>query len=347
MKKILIASLLLALPLLTACGGGSDLFNADSGDTIYGYAFSTFTPATAVTMTSRDLRAIARPQANGNFFVGSANGLFYFNSADVTPVFQKVTDPGLPANLAQAINCLATESSGNMLIGTDNGLFRYFTSTGSITEVLGLTGKRVLSIVEQASGTIWVGLEDLTASTTSIARSKNGGAFTFWDKSSGMTASSVIMIYSQSDLTIACGRGDVGKAGLFKFSESQNTFSPVDTPLASGATFFTRLGGVWYAGGPEADMIYSSDYGNSWKTLIAGVTPYCLVQSPFNELTSTWIATNKGLYLTFDMATFKLFNSANRLSIEQCKSLWAGDTMVVIAHDGAAGGLSRAVYSGN
>ncbi|MBI3039596.1 hypothetical protein HYY75_11235, partial [bacterium] len=289
-------AIFLLLPILIGCGGGGGgLFSGDKGVNAYGYSFSFLNSSSTPSLTNPDIKAIALPFSNGGTgYAGSANGLFSFNLLANPVVFSKAIDPGLSN---QVINCLLLETSGDLLVGTDNGIFRRTVSTGSFSAIVGLEGKRVFALAEPSSGTIWAGLEDLASQTNSIARSKNGGAFSFWGAGNGLTASSVVSIFADADMVVACGIGDIGKAGAFRFSESGNKFTQLDTPLGSGATLFTRSGNTWYVGGPSGGLYVSSDSGTKWDTLIKDITPYAFVQEFSAQSTKTWVSSDKGLYL--------------------------------------------------
>lgn len=342
-------AVLLALPLLVACGGGGGgLFSPDKGVNPYGFSFSSITASNSTTLTNTDLRALVVTKA-GTAFAGSANGLFSFSPSAESVTFTKITDAGLGN---QSINTLMEESTGDLLIGTDGGLFRRLAGTGVVSVVSPqLVGKKVLCVAEQSSGTIWVGLEDLTASTTSIARSLNSGStFTFWGSSELMTASSVVGLSVDTTEVFACGIGATGKAGLFRFNPTANQFIQQQTPLASGATMLVRYGTLWYLSGPDSGVYLSTDNGFKWTSQITGVTGYGFTTSKVGEVVYYWIPTNKGLYVTIDLGAGwnNKFDKTNRLALDNCRGvavttggwLW-------IPNPAPTGGAVRGIFAGD
>jgi len=343
-------AILFALPLLVACGGGSGggLFSPDKGVDPLGFRFSTITATSSATLTNADLRSLIITKS-GTAFAGSANGLFSFDPGAESVTFAKISDAGLTN---QSINALLQESSGDLLIGTDNGLFRRLSGTGVVSVVSPqLVGKKVLCIAEQSSGTIWVGLEDLTASTTSIARTQNSGStFTFWGSADLMTASSVVSLSVDSSDVFACGIGNIGKAGLFRFNATSNQFIQQQTPLASGATMLVRYGTTWYLSGPNSGVYLSTDNGFKWTSQITGATGYAFTYSKVGEQVYYWIATDKGLYMTLDLGAGwnTKFDRTNRLNLDNCRGVAVTTSgWLWIPNPAPSGGAARGIFSGD
>ena len=341
MNKCLVALLCAAFPLLVACSGG-DPFNPSSAVKYSGYRFTTYT-------TPADVRAVA---GNASYlFAGTGSGLYLGNPTTAEPGFARVTAAGFPVDaVTQRINALLLEASGSLLIGTDNGLYRW-NSDGSIGSVNGFAGLKVTALTEKKTSTekiLWVGLSDATAVKT-IARQKDDGAFSFYGKANGMTASRTTMIYCDPDsaLTIACGTGEAAASGLFQFAESSG-FTRLTSPLGDGANFFMKKDDVWYAGGNGSGIVYKSGT-NDWAQLATGFTPYGMVDHVADVYRETWVPTNAGVMLYLGMGEPTTFNLANRLTINACSDVEVAHGNVWIAHPASGtvnGGISRAVFTG-
>ncbi len=348
MKRFSVLFLICVIPLLVACssGGGGGL---DSAINPYGFVVTSFDTASANTLTNQDIRSTVRPTTTGLMYAGTANGLFSFNPDLSAPTFTKNTDAGLTN---QSINKIVADGIGDMYICTDSGLFKYTATTASITAVPGFGGVKVLSFARQATSTFWVGLEDLTATTNSVAKVDNG-AITFYGTAKGMTASTVSDIFVDSTTIMACGTGSTGKAGLFRFDTSGDQFvkQVTNIGLASGATLFFKIGTAWYAGGPNSGLITSADSGNAWtQTNLTTQTPYSYTPEIVSSNSSTryWIGTDKGAYLTYDMVNFVLYSTTNGLAGDSARGVsQSSSTVMWVANDGVSGGLSRLAFSGN
>ncbi|MFZ2955797.1 MAG: hypothetical protein WA705_02730 [Candidatus Ozemobacteraceae bacterium] len=348
MKRLLFTFFLLSgFLMMIGCGGGGDIFSSGEPLNMYGYTFSTFSTINAAATTSADVRAILITTEAGGAFAGTADGLYAFDTSVVTPVFTKVATAALNG---LAVNCLARESTENMLIGTDRGLFRRDLYYGITSEVTSLSLKNIRTIAVQSSGTVWLGLTDPTASTTSLARLKDG-VLTTWGKDHGMTASSVVNIWAETDGKVyVCGTGDVGKGGVFEFNEALNTFRPMNyVPLASGATLFFKAGASWFAGGPASGMYVSTDSGSNWtKVAIGDVTPTGYALDSMSSFTRYWVSTDKGVFLSYDLLTWTGFSKTNRLNQENCATIQDREGSIWLGHSFAAGGgVTRGVFAGD
>lgn len=347
MKRFLTPFLLVVLPLvIVGCGGGGG--DLAPGFDASAYSFTAFTPANTPSLGNADVRAVLPIDTNTirRLYVGTAAGLYAADPTQSTLTFTKVTDAGLPTDaLSQSINTLLYTKAGEVWIGTDGGLFTMNLTTGVVTAVNRLKGEMVTALAQQKSDLYWVGLATTTASTTALASTTNGIDFSFYGKDQGMTASRVVMIHATEDpaLVVVCGQGQTGKGGLFKFNVSLNSFSVMDAPLTNGATLFTALGTTYYAGGPGSGLLYQAERDGAWKTLIADITPYAFNAVSYGSGYRTWIGANDGLRLTFDLATFKAFTTANGLASTTCTTVRQSTLGTFIGHGGGTdGGLSRA-----
>lgn len=345
MKKSILFAVVVCLSFLVACSSGGG--GLDDPINPYGFVISSYNSTSTPTLTNNDVRALAKPSsASTTMYVGTANGLFSFDSTVLTPVFTKVTDSGLGN---QVINNLIPDGDGDMYICTDSGLYKYTATTKAITTVTGFAGKKTLSFTRENSTVFWVGLEDLTASPTSVAKS-DSGAVTFYGSGEGMTASSVRNIYVDTNRIIACGTGSAGKGGLFQFDPSAGKFVKqiVNVGLAKGATIFFTVGTTWYAGGPDSGLITSTDSGGTWtQTNLNSCAPVDFDTEIMNFAGNPryWISTDKGLYLTYDFINFNAYttgmagNSTENVVSPSMGSVWAANN--------GSGGLSRLAFDGN
>ncbi len=346
MKRTLIALLLLALPLAIGCGGGIG-GSPDKGFDPTAYAFKAFTPANTPTLGNADVRAVLQYEngATRRLYLGTANGVFFADATQATYAFTKLEAAGFPTTAAaQAVNALLQTRGGAIWIGTDAGLFSLDPVTGTVTAVAKLNGEKVTAFAEPKAGTFWVGLASDKAAMKSIARTTNGTDFEFFGPAEGMTASTVVMIHANEDpfLVVACGLGTAGKAGLFRYSPTLNTFSVLEAPFPNGATLFKKQGDAYYAGGPGAGLRFQANRDAEWKVVIADITPRWLDIVTYGAGFRAWLAADDGLRLTFDLATFKLFTKANGLASTSCAVVTQGAFGTFVGHAGADGGFSRA-----
>ena len=340
MKKYIALFILMAAPLMIACSGGDS--GLDDALNPYGFVVTAFDSTSNPSLASNDVRSLVRPSKTGPVYLGSAAGIQSFDPVQSTLTFTNLT--GSPTN----INKLVTDSD-DFHVCSDSGLFLYDTTATSFIKDNIIGSKKVLTFTRQNASTFWIGLEDNTAAQT-IAKVENG-SYTFYGVSEGMTASSVAHIYIDDDMVMACGTGDTGKGGLFKYDPSSDNFvkQVINTGLGQGATLFFTLGNTWYAGGPASDLITSTDYGNSWtNTTLTNCTPYDFVVETYNYLGNTryWIATDKGAYLTYDMVNFVNYDSNDSLAGDSARDILE-DSPIWIANNGTGGGLSRLAFDGN
>lgn len=345
MKRWGLTFAIFLFPFLVGCSTGGGGTSPEKAINPFGFNFSSFTSSTNPGL-SADVRSVAVSGSGDTIFAGAADGL-YSVTTGLTPVITKISDAGLTN---QSINCLSFESSGDLLIGTDKGLFRRSATTKTISGISGLEASQVLSLAVQGDGTIWAGLYDPTSTTNSVAKAAPGGTFTFFGTSSGMTASAVVYIYADTDLVVACGQGTNG--GLFQFTGSK--FKAIDDlSMAGGASLFFRNGETWYAGGPGAGLYSSATTGGVRKwTLISGfkdLTPNWFVIEPNQQGNFRyWVATNKGLAMCYDLSGgWVVFNKSSRLSAENCKTVMGVYGTVWIANPAPGGGVSRGSFVGD
>ncbi|MEW6708372.1 MAG: hypothetical protein AB1403_00990 [Candidatus Riflebacteria bacterium] len=344
MKKLTIMFLMLTLPLLVACSGGGDS-GLDDALNPYGFVVAAFDTTNATTLATNDVRSVIRPVANGVMYAGTVAGIQSFDPAVTPPVF--TTLAGAPANVNKLV---ADGTAGNFYACTDAGLFKYDATAKTFTLDASIGAKKVLTFTRQSDSIFWVGLEDLTAATESVARVENNVA-TLLGTAKGITASSVADIFVDSDIVMACGTGDTGKGGLFRYDPSGAAFvkQVVTTGLDKGASLFFKIGTTWYAGGPDSGLVTSSDSGSSWtKTNLQNCSPVHFSVETYNFVNNNryWIATNKGAYLSYDMVNFVEWASAKNMAGDSARQTFSSST-VWVANDGATGGLSRLAFDGN
>ncbi|GAB4266756.1 MAG: hypothetical protein Kow0029_00710 [Candidatus Rifleibacteriota bacterium] len=345
MKKIAFIFVIAFLPLLVACSVGSS--NNDAALNPYGFQISGFDITNAATLGTNDVRAIVRPLTTGSAYVGTAVGIMTFNPGDAIPVFSAVT--GSPANINKLV---ADGTTGNFYACTDTGLYLYDAAAKTFTLDANVGAKKVLTFKRQSPTVFWVGLEDLTAAATVIK--VDNGVATSYGAAQGITASAVADIYVDANIVMACGTGDTGKGGLFRYDPSSNQFikQVVNVGLDKGASLFFTIGTNWYAGGPTTGLIVSSDNGTSWTAIagLANTSPvdFAVEINPFSAYQRFWIATDKATYLTYDLTNFEPFSSAKGLAGDSAKQVYTGIAGTVwIANDGASGGISRLAFTGN
>lgn len=327
---------LFTFPLLLACGGGDGgLFNGDPGINPLGFTFSSNT--NIVGATSHDIRALALNKAGTKIYVGTDKGLFTSDAAAVTPVFTAVNDL-----VASTVHALLFDSSGDLLVGTDNGLFRQIAASGSFAAVspAELAGKRVLSIVEPASGTIYVGLDNVATAVYQIT----GGTATGIMAHQGKLHSIRSMFAEPSTTKVLLADQN---SGVYRIVGG--ALEPRGN-LASGATFVGMYDSAWLAGGNGSHLFSSADFGDTWtETNLKNATVYGMIRhpSPVSGLAApAWFATDKGVYVTYNLSDFTLFTGAHGLAKDACSAL-SYSNRVWIGHAGVGGGISQSLFTGN
>lgn len=339
MKKIAVLLIVALASFMAGCGGDGKLADALNP---FGYLISSFTTAKNPTLLSSDVRSLIRPAANGNMFAGTATGLFSFDPTVVTPTFTTVDG-------ALAVNRLVADgTAGDFFICTDNGLKKSTAAVITDVNFADFNGKKVLTIKRQSDTVLWVGLEDVTATTNSVAKI-DAGVVTFYGTAQGMTASSVSNIYIDENIVIACGTGDTGKGGLFKFNSTNSTFvaEAVNTGLEKGASLLVKIGTSFYAGGPDSGLIVSTNNRESWtKTALQDCSPVNVVtELATNALGNRyWISTEKGVYLTYNFVNFKLYTTVEGIPGNATREIYSVGDVVYSAHNG---GIARFAFDGN
>lgn len=347
MKKIAALLVVLLLPMLIGCSGGDGQLAAALNP--FGFLVSSFNSTKNPTLTSSDVRSLVKPTTAGNIFAGTAAGLFSFDPNSAVPTFTRVDAPAIPA-----INKLVVDgTAGDFFICTDTGLKKYTAASKTIADVnaADFGGKKVLTIARQSDNILWVGLEDITAATNSVARI-NAGVVNFYGTAQGLTASAVADIYVTDALAIACGTGAAGKGGLFKFNSTTGNFAAeaVNVGLENGASMLTLIGSNWYAAGPDSGMIVSTNNRDTWtRTALQNCSPVSLtVEEATNALGRRyWIASEKGVYLSYNLADFTLFSTTNGLPVNNTNQIIVAGDILYSAHAAVTGGISRFVFDGN
>ncbi len=346
MKKIAVLLVFVLASFLIGCGGDGKMAEALNP---FGFLIFSFNTTKNPTLTDSNVRSLIRPAADGKMYAGTSAGLFSFDPTQITPAFTRVDTIALPA-----INRLVADgAAGDFFICTDNGLKKYTAATQVISDVnaADFNGKKVLTIKRQSDTVLWVGLEDVTAATDSMAKI-DAGVATFFGTAEGMTASSVSNIYTDTNLVIACGTGSAGKGGLFKFNSTNNTFAAeaVNVGLAKGATALVNIGTSWYAAGPESGLIVSTNNRDTWATT---ALQNCSPVNVITEVTNTalgnryWISTEKGVYLTYNFVDFKLYTTADGIPANSTSEIYGASDLVYSAHNAVAGGIGRFAFNGN
>lgn len=339
MKKLALLFLIVTLPLLVACssGGGSD-----AALNPYGFVIAAF-KSTAV--TGLDVRSVIRPAAAGLMYVGTSTGVYSFDSSVATPVFTAVA--GAPTNVNKMIS---DGTNGDFYVCADSGLYKYDATAKIFTLDAGIGAKKVLDFARQTATVYWVGLEDLTATTNSIAKVDTGAA-TFFGTAQGNTASAVADIYVDTNMVMACGAGDTGKGGLFRYDPSGTQFTrqPVTVGLEKGASLFFLIGTNWYAGGKDSGLVVSTDNGLTWtKTSLPVCSPVDFSVDVYNSLgyQRYWLATDQATYLSYDMTNFRAYTATtDGLAGNSSAQIYSGG-LIWVANNGT-GGLTRMGFDGN
>ncbi len=314
MKNFLVLGILIVSAFLIGCGGGGSGIGLDKPLNYLGYTFQSFNHTNAPTIPDADIKAMAVEPTTGLIYVGTDAGLYSFNPSTTIP--QLVLQAGLPGvATAQVVNCLAFESSGTLLIGTEGGLYRRNNTTQATAMVHPQLNLPVLAVTVQPGGLIWVGMRDPGLATGSLAKfNPVATSPVFFTPALGMTASSVVNIYADGNVVYACGKGATGMDGLFYISSRAEFRS--SNLLASGATIFFTTTSAYYAGSYEGGLVARPVGSETWQaTSITDAVPYGV----FSEIDKVWIATSKGLYLSFNMSAFNLFNKNNRLLVDNVR----------------------------
>jgi ligand-binding sensor domain-containing protein len=342
-KRILLVLGLLAVLGFSGCSSGSGgLFSPDTGANFFGFAFFNYAPAQFPTL-STDMRAVV-VTGNNEIFAGSADGLFQISPTTNPPTFTKITDAALTNN---NIYSLVLEATGDLLLGTANGVYRRNAQTKLFTAISGLEGKNVYALAVGTDGTIWAGTDDLASAVRSVYRAPKNGIFADLGATNGLTASSVRYIYVDSEAMWACGIG--GNGGVFRFTGT--TFTREDVPFASGATCFFKNGAVWHAGVPDTGLYKSSLSSTgvrSWGQVdtLKGYTVYGYSSEITTQGTRHWIATDKGLALSYDLNNWNIYSVAKKnLLNDQCRSIAAGSNSVWTTHPTPTGGVTMGVFT--
>jgi len=351
MKRFCLFLALGLLPFLAACGGGGGggLFDPAPGIDPFAYTLTTFTPATTPTLPTPDFRVFS---INSGFpsYAGTGNGLYTFTlPLSGAPVFTPVTDAGLTNG---SITCLLQEPSGSLLIGTENGLFRRPAAGSPISALASLAGRKIRCLYIATDNKLWVGLEDPTAAAVAAFSADSGNTFTLVGSATpyNLTASAVVSIgQTSAGKVMVCGNG--GRGGLFGYSEISG-FTLQDTPVATGATLFFTIGTAMHVGGPARGLWVFNTTTQAWdqvKEVASDSTPQCVTQAPATANTLgpiTWVGTDKGIYYKkpqYSAQWYPLSTTNTGLKNNDCRSI-ADINNPWIAHPGATGGFSRAMY---
>lgn len=344
MKRTILLLALVLVSALVGCDGGG-LFNPADAINPYGFIFKLFNNANAAPLPT-DVRSVVYDTANARLFVGANTGLFTANPNADPPAVAAIDNATLNDKIIQ---CLLIEKSGDLLIGTSVGLFRRNKDTGAVVEVENASfgGKSVMCLAQPDADTVWVGL---AGQASPIARITNAGV-TLYGNADGMTANTIRQIYADTSRVLVAGTGDADKGGLFKLNGAAFTLvnSPFNLNGATGATLVTMLDTTWYVGGIDKGLQKTTDQGDTWTEVLSAtsnITPYQLL----NDGSRYWVSSNKGLYITYDLSTFQLFNTANRLSTNHTYQLAATPSMIwaTAQNPGNPGeGLIRGVFAGD
>ncbi len=341
MKRTILLLGLVLVSALVGCDGGG-LFNPADAINPYGFIFKLFTNANAAPLPT-DVRSVVYDSTNQRLFVGANPGLYTAAPNADPPTATLVDNATLNGKIIQ---CLLIEKSGNLLIGTNVGLFRRNKDDGAVVEVeaASFNGKSVVCLAQQDADTLWIGL---AGQANPIARIANN-VVTLYGAAQQMTANTIWQIHADSSRVLVAATGDANQGGLFKFTN--NAFSKLDSPFSTnGATLVTVLDTTWYVGGVNKGLQKTTDQGDTWTVVLSdtsNITPYQILLDDGKY----WVSSNKGLYLSYNLTDFHLFNTANRLGKDYTRQLASAPSMIwaTAQLDANAGeGLIRGVFAGD
>ena len=210
----------------------------------------------AAGLPSLDVRVIYQDRS-GTLWASTMSGLARFDGTRFNPV----REPGAPP---QGASTIAEDRAGTLWLGSDEGLFRYRNGVfDRLTKEDGLLSNWILSLHEDADGTLWIGtngegLNRLRGGRLSAIRPADG----LWD---GLVQ--VILEDRHGDLWMTCNRGffRVSRADLNAFADGRAAkitstgYGPGDALRST-----TFAGGLQPAGAIDA-------HGHLWLPSFSGL----------------------------------------------------------------------------
>lgn len=96
--------------------------------------------------------------SDGSLWIGTNQGLNKWDSG--LNAFLRVSIPGDVSRYGQAIHCISEDASGNILVGTNKGLFSFADGVMSPSSLSGSESLKVKSIESDKNGDLWIGTEN-------------------------------------------------------------------------------------------------------------------------------------------------------------------------------------------
>jgi hypothetical protein len=273
-----------ALPVPTANGSNAvprsiAKFNFDGSIQTEAFLSNAGSITTGINSTGL-FNAVYSPDGN-QFYVGGANGLYYFPSLTQSASLQGNSNSNLlsssSVNGIEAYGGNLYEISGTRIAQVGTGLPT--TNVQAVTGAPTLAGTTLTVPINNASGAFVTGSSVLVSGLTNTGTATLNGTFTL----TGASATSIQYTVSGTVLTVGFANGlaslQAPVTQLPGFPTATSQTEPI--PISSGGTdaYFTHLNGA----GSALDTIYVGDRGSSFG--LGAITKWTLTSVNINSIT--------------------------------------------------------------
>lgn len=237
--------------------------------------------------------------STGFIWIGTNDGLSRYDGYSFRVFRQTDVQPAAICN--NVINCLETDGSGQLLVGTDNGLDSYDPRTEQFTHITlpGATDKTISSLKKDSKGNIWVGTRGSFLRYNPASHNCTRLAIAAIQDQ----AVSCIMEDQAHILWLACG------STLLKYNTASGALLPLPDKLTANPYFNKSninvvrqdsAGNTWIATYKDGVILLDKDgqHCTNFRADNAGL-PFTneMIRDVFFYRNHAWIATRHGMYL--------------------------------------------------
>ena len=296
-------------------GAGNLWIGTDNGLSVYnGKKFTTFTSVLGIrSIAINDLVQ----DSKGVIWIATQQGIYYTKDEHIVPFASEVD-----AASRLRISSLVEDEAGNLLAGTDNGLYRFHKDNGNWqTEYFstrnGLPNNIITALSVKVDGGIWV----CTYGGGVASFHKN--AFFNFKKSDGLASNTVFDCVDAGDGVVWFATA----SGITKYkpSETETSFTQITETegLAKNVVMCTMkdsFGNLWFGTSGGGVSKLSSERFIHYTAIkgVFGTWVYAILQD-FNGL--MWFGTSEGGVTTYDGKIYKRFSERNGFTASKVKCL--------------------------
>ncbi|CAN5439286.1 hypothetical protein BH09BAC5_BH09BAC5_03490 [soil metagenome] len=296
-------------------GGGIEIFNLSS----HSFESAMYPEEHEINSITSSVVLSMCDDGRGNIWIGFfGGGIDVYNKINHSIQHYTSNENDAYSLNSSVVRCIYPDRNGNMWIGTNGeGLNVYFLSTSNIDHIrrserpgVGnntLLSSKILSVMEDNNGLLWIGTSD--GGLTTLDRKT--GKYEHHPELSTSDNNSVLSLFESSDGTIWIGTWGEGLnrkdpiTGIIKYYTPDNQLKNgailcITEEKSTGAIWFGTFGAGIYRLDPVSDMITQFTVEGN------GLTSNYIYSLYFDQSEKLWIGTRAGGVMRFDTKTKKI-----------------------------------------